>query len=89
MSWVLVLKDLKTGETQDIDLGGAWTDPVTEYCWTEGNFACDCNRHLFFMRAQGIEPPEDEDRPCGDDQYIIVEVRGPNGERLTDIEEEP
>jgi hypothetical protein len=25
--------------------------------WTEGNYACDCNRALFFARAVGLPDP--------------------------------
>lgn len=42
----------------------------SDYIWSEGNYACDCNRHLFFERAAGIEPPDNEPR-CGDDAYAI------------------
>lgn len=38
--------------------------------WLEGNYSCDCNRALFFARAAG--EPEPEDRPCTDDQFVVV-----------------
>jgi len=43
-----------------------------EFIWTDGNYACDCNRYLFFQRAAG--EAEDAGRICGDGAYSIVQV---------------
>jgi hypothetical protein len=43
------------------DEHGAWQ-------YTTGNYACDCNRHLFFRRAAN-EP--DEDIACGYGRYRV------------------
>jgi hypothetical protein len=38
------------------------------FIWSEGNFACDCNRCLFFADAAGeVEP----DHPCSDGRYSV------------------
>jgi hypothetical protein len=42
----------------------------SEFMWTEGNYSCDCNRHLFFERAIGNEP--EEDMPCGNTLYKAI-----------------
>lgn len=34
------------------------------YMFQDGNYSCDCNRHLFWHRANGDEP--EDDAPCGD-----------------------
>lgn len=45
-------------------------DPdVADYIWSEGNYACNCNRSLFFKRAGGETDPESD--PCGHDGYKI------------------
>lgn len=64
-----------TGETRAYRDNGAWN----EYLWADGNFACDCNRALLFQRAGGVEPPDDEDQPCGSISYSIVRVVGDDG----------
>lgn len=46
-----------------------WND----FAWTEGNFGCNCNRHLFFERAKGNNPDFD-DAECGEEKYSIVRV---------------
>ena len=46
----------------------AWEEG-SDYLWSEGNFACDCNRSLFFARAVGDEG--DEGRECGDAAFVI------------------
>jgi hypothetical protein len=54
-----------------------------DYIWSEGNYACDCNRHLFFERAAGHEPYDDEDYEgkCGDEAYVI-RIDDENGNEL-------
>lgn len=42
------------------------------YLWTDGNFACDCNRGAFFYEAKGIK---DEDVECGDTSYSVKILR--------------
>ena len=35
-----------------------------DFMWTEGNYACDCNKRLFIARARKEKEPELN--PCGD-----------------------
>lgn len=81
----VAIRDNRSGETR------VYTNPDdtwwrhSEFFWTEGNFACDCNRDLVFKWAAGIDTDqedEDDDEPCGDDHYSIlwVDPKG-NGER--------
>lgn len=44
-----------------------------DFIWSEGNYACDCNRALFFARAIGEDDPE---RSCGDSAFSL---------RITDV----
>jgi hypothetical protein len=45
-----------------------WDRDTAQFCWQEGNFACDCNRHMFFEEADGRE---DDDIPCSHGLYIV------------------
>ena len=55
----------------------------SDFVWVLGNYACDCNRHLFWLRAAG--EPEDDDggesetseHRCSHDRYAV---------RLTDAD---
>jgi len=47
---------------------------IQEFVWTEGNFACDCNRQIFLDRRDGAEkdwipddglPRDTDPYPCG------------------------
>ena len=51
-----------------------------DYLWTEGNYGCDCNRHLFFELAGGSEA--DEDVPCGETLYTAVKAVAPDGAEI-------
>lgn len=57
-----------------------WDGEFSEYIWREGNYACDCNRSLFFQRAGGTEDP------CGtgpeDPDYSDCN-EGPNRFKIT------
>ncbi len=44
-------------------------DSGSEFCWTEGNFSCDCNRGAFFADAGG---DADRDCPCGDERFHVA-----------------
>lgn len=63
------ITDTTTGETRAYDADGYLDDGVFfEYIWSEGNYACDCNRANFFARAAGEDDP---DRECGDGRYAV------------------
>lgn len=50
-----------------------WDDPDSiRFYWEEGNMACDCNRHILFMKAIGEDPGEDP--PCGDERYSLLSL---------------
>ena len=38
------------------------------YIWEEGNYACDCNRELFFERAAKNPDP---DSKCSTDRFAV------------------
>ena len=40
----------------------------SDFLWSEGNFACDCNRHIFFASAANESA---ENRECGDNSYSV------------------
>lgn len=39
------------------------------FMWEEGNHSCDCNRYLYFQRANGEE--ESEIPECGDTEFSV------------------
>lgn len=43
-------------------------DMPSSYIWEDGNYACDCNRELFFERAKGNEL---DDTTCGENRYSV------------------
>lgn len=64
------LRKNASGEVRIVKDGSSFPYENHDYMWTEGNYSCDCNRHLFFERAVGREP--DEDVPCGDSLYTAL-----------------
>ena len=73
-----------TGEVrmcrQDVD----WDDTNDDghiYYWTEGNFGCDCNRELEFLRAGGDDPLFDSVE-CGGERFSALYALLPDGRRV-------
>ena len=60
-------------------LDGCEWGPGSEYCWSEGNFSCDCNRHDFFCAAAGL-PESDID--CGEGRYVVEKVTDHTGKTV-------
>jgi hypothetical protein len=54
---------------QDILSDDSWQD---WFIWSDGNYACDCNRHQFFELAKNRQP--NDIAPCGWDRYRIVKI---------------
>lgn len=71
----VLLRNNETGEERLIKYPLQW-DYSSHFLWTEGNYACDCNRHLFFDRAIGIEPINVE---CGENKYSALYALLPDG----------
>lgn len=67
----LSLRCERTGEVRNIVSDDEWGD-LQEYLWTEGNYACDCNRAIFFEEAG--DGSEDPDAECGDSAYTAISV---------------
>ena len=54
----------------------SWEDGQ-DCMWSDGNYGCDCNRHLFFVRSGG--EVNCDDAPCGTTAYSISRVELPDG----------
>jgi hypothetical protein len=74
----------KTNETRVYEMASIPDEEFNSFIWEEGNFACDCNRHLFFERAGGNDPDMDDtdDRPCGSDTYVVLSIKNSTDELL-------
>lgn len=53
-----------------------WQDEGVLFIWTEGNYSCDCNRHIFVERTMRHESPHYlPHHQCGDSAYRLVSIR--------------
>lgn len=63
--------------------GDEYREDGDRYWWTDGNFGCDCNRHLEFERANGGDPDVmDPSIVCGSDSYAAICAELPDGTRI-------
>jgi hypothetical protein len=72
------ITDTKTGK---VSIYREYWDEGSYFMWEEGNYACDCNRRLFFLRGQGIDADVDDAGECGDSQFKVC-ARDEDGEVL-------
>ena len=83
---VLLRKNL-TEECRWYTYDSAWNDNHF-YLWREGDYSCDCNRHLFFEEACGHDVDFD-DHACGEGEYAAIVVELPDGTQYQlDLQEE-
>lgn len=48
---------------------GPYEPSDAEFMWSDGNYACNCNRTLFFARARGLSEPVE--LICGRDWFHV------------------
>lgn len=69
--------EVATGEVVRRGMDLPWDDGSI-YWWTEGNYSCDCNRRMEFMRGKELDP-DDAETECGDGAYRVT-ITLPSGE---------
>lgn len=81
-SMIATIRLNSTGETRRFeDERDPKYDDVVEFMWSEGNYACDCNRAAFFAEAAGeIDPHQD----CGHAAFSVLSVEDESGRTLYD-----
>lgn len=72
MSYTIEITDTTTGERRAYSSDWDWDGETDEYIWAEGNFACDCNRSLFFARAVGTPEAVIDEAPCGLTRFTVA-----------------
>jgi hypothetical protein len=73
MRYKVEIKNNETGEVRTRDMRDILWHEYSDWWWTEGNFGCDCNRHLEFERAAGTEPDFDS-AACGHEKYTAIKA---------------
>jgi hypothetical protein len=65
-----------------------WDDHQFNF-WTTGNFSCDCNRALEWLRADGEDETAEwkDATPCGHTRFTVLYAEMPDGSQ-TVIDEE-
>jgi hypothetical protein len=53
--YIVTITDTLTGESVKSRFACKWEDHF-RFLWEDGNFSCDCNRALEFLRAKGLDP---------------------------------
>jgi hypothetical protein len=86
--WVktaVIIQDNKTKENVfylDNSIYDEENQTASTWVWEDGNFACDCNRWLFFQRQKGLDV--DFDFECSDGKYSVCIINPKTKEILYD-----
>jgi len=76
------IKNNKTEEVRKFVVENEdWYDGF-EYMWTDGNYSCDCNRALYFARAEPSKSNDLLDIECGETVYSVPFVELEDGTRV-------
>jgi hypothetical protein len=74
---VEVVRDNATGEQRSHPTTALWSEdgPCT-YIWEEGNYSCDCNRRLSWLRGDGRDEEAQallgsKNLPCSDGKFSV------------------
>jgi hypothetical protein len=77
--YFVALRHNPTGNIRVYREDSIWND-TAQFLWTEGNFACDCNRHMMFKRAAGEEITKDDwEYPCNGNDYTAIHADTDDG----------
>lgn len=76
--------DTATGDARDYRMENMLEPEDGDFWWTEGNFACDCNRGASFLRASGVEVGEDDFPDCnvGPNRYRVPYLMLDDGRKV-------
>ena len=81
MSYDILIRKNETGEIRRYTFDWvSWDEETDPYWLTDGNYGCDCNRHLAFERAVGNN--EFIKAPCGEGAYSILKAILPDGKEI-------
>jgi len=75
MSYKVAIRKNETGEIRMVTDAGIEWDDDSHFLWTDGNYACDCNRALFFYG-------EDDEYPCGETLFAALYAEMEDGSRI-------
>ncbi len=76
MAYIIEIRKNSTGEVRLIKQGMKWHEN-SEFFWTEGNYACDCNRHNEFVGGEG-----GLEFPCGSVEYTVIRAIFEDGSEI-------
>jgi len=81
MGYKVAIRKNSTGEVRVCSIESEWEEDgaTDEFWWTEGNFACDCNRAIKFALAAG---ERDTNVVCGHTLYTCLYAELPDGSRV-------
>ena len=81
MSYTVVMFDTLTGKRRHIVFNLEWKDS-SEFWWSEGNMACDCNRGARFYDVPFPSGFYEAPFPCGNERFVIPYIELEDGTRI-------
>ena len=75
--WVIAIAEIKNNETGEIreyethEILEEGEEYPYVFNWEENNYACDCNRRIFFKRVKNENTEEDFKTECSDGKFSV------------------
>jgi hypothetical protein len=75
--WVECIAEIRNNETGEIreyethEILEIGDEHPSVFNWEENNYSCDCNRRLFFKRANNEETNDDWNVECSDGKFSV------------------
>lgn len=73
MPTTFTILDIVSGQVREYKCDYTPSDVGSYYTWTEGNFSCDCNRHMSFDKEE-IHFEQREGFCDGCNRFVVVKV---------------
>ena len=80
--YFVTMRDMETQEERTFSMDGIEWGDGSDFWWSEGNYSCDCNRHLEFQEAKTGVRPMDDNISCNGERYTVICIKLEDGTKV-------
>ena len=80
--YFVTMRDTETQEERTFSMDGIEWGDGSDFWWSEGNYSCDCNRHLEFQEAKTGVRPMDDNISCNGERYTVICIKLEDGTKV-------
>lgn len=80
--YFVTMRDEETQEELTFSMRKIEWEDGSDFWWSEGNYGCDCNRHLEFQEAKTGSRPMDDKVSCNGERYRVICIKLEDGTQV-------